>query len=241
MQEGDYVSRGTQIVMFEDTRQAEVLCNLTPADLRWIRANSPSSSESIENDIRAVYRIPKTEVTIYDPEDPQITWRGVLERFDGIGRDELTKTIPCRIVIDEPIVKTESGPRALVRGMYVKCRVEVQTTSGEEGQSLVSFPAFALHPDDHVWTVKDKMLRRVNVDVVDCTETVVDGEAEEIVIVKTTDHLQPGDQIVKSPLSQPTDGAIVELRDQDDAEPESSAEISKNSMEDDPAERTSLN
>ena len=59
VQEGDYVLKGTQIVTFEDTKQAEVLCNLTPADLKWIRANAPRESELIENDPRAVYRIPK--------------------------------------------------------------------------------------------------------------------------------------------------------------------------------------
>ena len=240
VQEGDYVQKGTQIVTFEDTKKAEVLCNLTPTDLSWIRANAPHDSEFVENDARAVYRIPKTEVTLFDPDEPQVTWQGILERFDGIGRDEITKTIPCRIVIQQPIVQSPVGPRALVRGMYVKCRVEVQTSSGEDGQMLLSFPALALHPDNHIWIVRDKKLQRVDVEVVDRMETIQDGMANKIVIVKTDDDvLRPGDAIVVSPLSQPTVGAPVILKQ--DATSKVSAEVSENNSSDSATKRTSLN
>ncbi len=213
-QEGDFVSKGTQIVMFEDTKQSEVLCNLTPTDLNWIRDHSKNELDLIENDPLAVYRIPKTDVTIFDPDEPSVTWRGTLERFDGIGRDEVTKTIPCRIAVASPIVHSESGPRALVRGMYVKCRVEVQTTADEKGHKLFSFPAVALHPNDHIWIVDDNQkLKSVIVDVVDWTETIRDGKPYKIVVVKTQDDsLKVDDRVVTSPLSQPTVGAPVILR-----------------------------
>ena len=70
---------------------------------------------------------------------------------------------------------------------------------------------------------------------------MVDGVAKEIVIVKTADELQPGNEIVISPLSQPTDGAPVKFSPEDDSESESSAEISENNTGDASAERTSLN
>ena len=210
--EGDYVTKGMQIITFEDTKQAEVLCNLTPSDLKWIRDNSPADAELVENNARSVYRIPKTLVTMFDPSDPSVTWSGVLERFDGIGRDDVTKTIPCRISIRQPIAQTPNGPQALVRGMYVKCRMEVQTSSSDANQRLFSFPAVALHPSNHVWTVKDKKLNRIDVSVVDRTETIVDGKTEKIVIVTAADDLlQPGDAVVVSPLSQPSPGATVIL------------------------------
>ena len=210
--EGDYVTKGMQIITFEDTKQAEVLCNLTPSDLKWIRDNSPADAELVDNNARSVYRIPKTLVTMFDPSDPSVTWSGVLERFDGIGRDDVTKTIPCRISIRQPIAQTPNGPQALVRGMYVKCRMEVQTSSSDANQRLFSFPAVALHPSNHVWTVKDKKLKRIDVSVVDRTETIVDGKTEKFVIVTAApDLLQPGDAVVVSPLSQPSPGATVIL------------------------------
>lgn len=210
VQEGDYVAKGSQIVTFEDTRKSEVLCNLTPADLRWIRENADPGLEPVENAYRSVYQIPKTDVTIYDPADPTISWRGTLERFDGIGRDEVTKTIPCRIVVPKPIVETPSGPRALVRGMFVKCRVEVQRSASSDQPKLLMFPAVGLHTNNHVWTVQDNKLNRVNVKVVDRTEIQAEDEVKKFVIVASEEEpLTVGDQVVVSPLSQPTHGAPV--------------------------------
>lgn len=212
VQEGDYVPKGTQIVVFEDTQQVEVLCNLTTTDLEWVRDHAPTDSDSGDDDVRAVYRLPKTPVAIIDPSNPDAVWRGVLERFDGIGRDEVTKTIPCRIIVAQPVVNTKSGPRALVRGMYVKCRIEVKGARSE--RKLVSFPALALQPDDCVWTVENNTLHHVAVHVADRTERIVDGETEKIVVVHVGEKsLQLGDAIIISPLSQPTEGAPVMYRD----------------------------
>ena len=97
--------------------------------------------------------------------------------------------------------------------MYVKCRVEVQTTSSDIDAALLSFPAVALHPNDHIWIVKNDKLNRVDVEVIDRTETMVNGEKKPIVIAKTAnDTLRPGDSIVVSPLSQPQNGATIVLK-----------------------------
>ena len=45
VQEGDFVAVGNPLFTFEDTRQSEVICNLSPRDLAWIRENSPLSDE----------------------------------------------------------------------------------------------------------------------------------------------------------------------------------------------------
>ncbi len=216
VQEGDYVSKGAQIATFEDTRLAEVLCNLTPSELKWIRTNAKPEQgrDGEKKNANSVYHLPKTDVTIFDPANPAITWRGVLERFDGIGRDEITKTIPCRIVVSKPIVSSEFGEQALVRGMYVKCRVEVQTSNTDISRDLISFPALALQPNNHIWTVRDSKLHRVDVEIVDRSETIVGDETKQIVVVRAAkDKLKAGDQIVTSPLSQPTEGAEIILKD----------------------------
>jgi len=213
VQEGDYVAKGTQIVIFEDTQQAEVLVNLTPANLAWIRENAVYDRDE-RIDSPSVYRIPKTRVTIYDPSEPDVTWVGSLVRFDGIGRDEITKTIPARILIEDPVVETDTGPRALLRGMYVKCRVEVQTsTSDQHAPPLLSFPAVALHPNRHVWSVVDSKLKMAKIQVINRSQTMVNGDTREIVIAKSVDgQLSPGSAIVVSPLSQPTENATVILK-----------------------------
>ncbi len=218
VQEGDYVAKGTQIATFEDTSQAEVLSNLTTADLEWIQANAPPTDDLVENnDRRLVYRLPKTNVSIYDPDEPSVIWQGILERFDGIGRDEVTKTIPCRITIAQPIVETETGLRALVRGMYVKCRVEVQTSTTTSDQELVTFPATGIQPDGVAWLVKDGRIHGVQVEIVDRIEKMINGKTTEMVIVRS----EPGkisvdDQVVAGPLPQPSENAPVELIDDAD-------------------------
>lgn len=220
IEQGDYVSRGTQLVMFEDTRRSEVLCNLTATDLDWIRKHSTGSDMDATSNHsgNSVYRLPKTPVSIYETSDPSIVWHGVLERFDGIGRDELTKSIPCRIVVSEPVVETETGQRALVRGMYVKCRMEVQTSTAAPDQKFLAFPEVALRPGDHVWVVRDEVLAKIDVEVADHTSSTMDNQVEPFVIVKLTDGgLQVDDRVVVTPLSQPTEGAKVLLDAKNDA------------------------
>ena len=153
-------------------------------------------------------------LAIYDPDEPTVVWQGILERFDGIGRDDVTKTIPCRIVIDEPVIKTDLGLRALVRGMYVKCRVEVQTSTDADEQNLVTFPAVAIQPNNQAWIVKDRKLHPVDVEIEDRTEKTIDGKVVSMVVARTgAGKITVNDAVVVSPLSQPTEGAPVLLKE----------------------------
>lgn len=215
-EQGDYVAPGTQVVLFEDTSRAEIVCNLTASDLDWIRKHSTGSRMDLESQDeqigRAVYRLPKTPVAIFDTSEPDVVWHGVLERFDGIGRDELTKSIPCRIVVENPVVDTANGQRALVRGMYVKCRMEVQTSTVAEDQKFLTFPEVALRPGDFVWVVRDHKLAKVGVEIADRSWAMLDDELAPFVIVSLAqDGIQPADEVVRTPLSQPTEGAKVLL------------------------------
>ncbi len=224
VQENDYVRIGDQIALFEDTSIAEVRCNLTTSELNWVRKNSASrlidrspQGESIDTDAkqaldprRLAYQLPKTDVVIYESEDRDVQWSGTLERFDGIGRDEMTKTIPCRIIVPTPIVDTDAGPRALVRNMYVKCRIEVQTSNSNPGQELLFLDELALQPGNYVWKVVDSKLQKARLEVVDRTEKMVEGKRKGLIICRAIDgSINPGEQVVVSPLSQPTENAEV--------------------------------
>jgi multidrug efflux pump subunit AcrA (membrane-fusion protein) len=219
VQEGDFVRMGDQLVTFEDTSRSEIICNLTPTDLAWVRDNSPAnenrtddpSNENLDEAF-SVYYIPKTDVSVYEIGNPNVVWEGVLERFDGIGRDAATRTIPCRITIEKPIIATESGQRALVRGMYVKCKIQVQSSADNAKRTFISFPAVALRPGNIVWTVVDKKLQQHTVEVVDYGERLIDEELVKIVVVAEKEgSLKRGDEIVTTPLAQPSVGAEVLL------------------------------
>jgi len=221
VQENDYVSPGTAIALFEDVSVAEVVCNLTTTELNWIRKNSkPEPGESVPKDPRLrAYQLPKTEVTIFESEDIEATWKGTLERFDGIGRDEITKTIPCRIIVPNPITETKFGPRALVRNMYVKCRVEVDTSSSDETQDLLAISEMALQPGNFVWKVVDGKLQSAKVEIVDRTQRGTGDTKKSIIVIRSVQgSISVDDEVVVTPLSQPTNGAIVDLADTSDAE-----------------------
>ncbi len=216
VQENDYVSPGSAIAMFEDVSVAEVVCNLTTLELNWIRKNSkPDPDKPLSNDPRVrAYQLPKTEVTIFESEDVDATWKGTLERFDGIGRDEMTKTIPCRIIVPNPITETEYGPRALVRNMYVKCRVEVETSGSDQTQDLLAINEMALQPGDFVWKVVDGKLQSAKVKIVDRTERGRGDSKMSIVIIRAVEgSISADDEVVVTPLSQPTNGATVDVAD----------------------------
>ncbi len=216
VEQGDYVSKGTQLILFEDTNHAEVICNLTATDLDWIRNHSTGSTLDLETDDpngRSVYRLPKTAVSIYESGEPDVVWQGVLERFDGIGRDELTKSIPCRIVIEQPVIDTPEGKRALVRGMYVKCRMEVQTSTSAPDKQFLTFPEKGVRPGNFIWVVNEHKLHRVEIEIVDRTKNTLDEEIAPFVVISAENsELKVGDQIVVSPIPQPTENAPVLLK-----------------------------
>jgi multidrug efflux pump subunit AcrA (membrane-fusion protein) len=215
VQEGEFVSPGSPLFTFEDTSRSEVICNLSPRDIDWIRANSPVDKDVAqrhkENRSLAVYYLPKTDVEIYEPANQDITWQGNLERFDGVGRDSRTRTIPARITVPQPVIEQQDGIHALVRGMYVKCKVKVQVSAGQQDRQFLSFPSTALRPGGYVWVVADGKLKRVNVEVVDRANTRVDDDLiKSVIIRRSEDSLQPNDQVVVSPIPQPVDGLDVQ-------------------------------
>ena len=210
VQQDAFVRQGEMVLQFENTEVSEVRCNLTTTDLDWIRMNSKDKEKA-----RSIYQLPQTEVEIYDADEPGIIWKGVLERFSGIGRDPVTKTTPCRIIVPTPVVQAKTGPRALVRGMYVKCRIEVQTSAGDLDNDLISFSERALQPNGDVWFVREKKLIKSSVNVVDRVEWENEDGQKEISIVARvkSGDLKPGDTVVVSPLGQPTIGTEVIISD----------------------------
>ena len=209
VEQGDFVTVGRDLLLFECTSGVEVLCNLTPGELAWIREYS--NFESQPESPQQIYSLPKLEVKLFEQSNPSVKWTGTLERFDGIGLTETTKSIPCRIVVNEPIIKTRTGERrVLVRGMYLKCQMVLPVNQLEQ---LVAFPASGLRPGDYVWAVRDEKLHRFEVSVVDRSPPKRSyAELDMVVIDLTESGMVSGEKIVTSPLPQPINGGRVILR-----------------------------
>ncbi len=211
LEEDSFVQKGESLAKIEDTSAVEVRCNLQMEDLYWLWAQEREPPDGDDGGVTRDYQIPRAPVTIhYDLGGRSYIWEGVLSRFDGIGLDERTRTVPCRVLVSNPRdVRTEGagdpatasvGPPALVRGMYVRVNVQARPKV-----QLLRIPQRAIQPGNKVWQVAEGRLAIHRVRVADADDDVVLVYAEE-------SGLQPGMKLVSSPLAMAVDGMSVQER-----------------------------
>src|SRR5690606_21217430 len=103
VEEGNYVPAGTTLVTIEDTSAAEVRTTLRMDEMNWIWQQGQSLGG---NDLRTPqldYQLPQIPATItYELGGQQYVWQGQLWRYEGIGLNEKTRTVPVRILIPHP-------------------------------------------------------------------------------------------------------------------------------------------
>jgi multidrug efflux pump subunit AcrA (membrane-fusion protein) len=211
LEEDSYVQKGDSLAKIEDTSAVEVKCNLRMEDLYWLWAQEDGQPDGDHDSVVRDYQIPQAPVTVrYDLAGRGYIWDGILSRFDGIGLDERTRTVPCRILVANPrVVRIEGsgdpvtasvGPPALVRGMYVSVTVQAQPK-----MALLEIPQRAVQPGNKVWQVVDGRLAIHRVRVADSDDDVVLVYAEAA-------GLKPGMKLVSSPLAMAVDGMPVQER-----------------------------
>ncbi|MDZ7618211.1 MAG: hypothetical protein U1E05_14490, partial [Patescibacteria group bacterium] len=153
---------------------------------------------------------------IYELAGQKYAWQGELSRFDGIGVDDATRTVPCRIAVEHPRDvrllnpagpgKAPSGPPALVRGMFVTVRIHAQPNT-----ELLRVPEDAIRPGNRLWLFNNGKLSVVEVRVVQRQDR------HAIVRPRTVGNdaarrLSAGMRVVTSPLVVAEDG--MALREQ---------------------------
>ncbi len=204
-----YVNVGSSLVDIEDTSAVEVKCNLRMKELYWLW-NQPDAQHgaSAETEARTGYQIPKTPVEVtYRMGGREYCWDGILSRFDGIGLDSQTRTVPCRVVVKSPRAvrvkdvdgarRVPTGPPALVRGMYVSVLVHTNPQD-----VLFDVPEQAVRPGDRLWRVRGGKLAVLKVQVVGVSADVATVQAKP-------EALGVGDKVVVSPLAFVEDGMAV--------------------------------
>lgn len=154
VEKDDYVNVGTPLATVEDTSAVEVKCNLQMDELYWIwDQEGASAGEVVDVDPGEGYQLPPTPAKVrYRLREQDYLWKAELSRIDGVGLDERTRTVPCRVVVANPREvytvgedgrerPAEGGPPALVRGMYVDVEIAVTPKS-----RLFQVPESALRP-----------------------------------------------------------------------------------------------
>jgi hypothetical protein len=207
VEEDDYVRKGTSLVTIEDTSKVEVRCHLRVDELYWLwNQMGLGPGEARESGPQSGYQIPKAPVTVvYRLAGRDYAWQGVLSRYEGIGLDESTRTVPCRVLVEAPrdgrVLDEEgrlvecTGPPALVRGMFVTVKIHAQPTA-----RLMEIPEAAVRPGNRVWLVREGKLAVVEANVV--------RVADEVAIVEGG-ALEAGERVVVTPLAGPVAGMAV--------------------------------
>jgi len=166
VEEDSYVPKGASLCTIDDTSHVEVTCNLRADQMLMILdqvsevpAPSIDGVEPIQEQPNQ-YELPKTPVVIaYEVagrEDMVFRWEGILSRYDGIGLDPQSRTVPVRVRVEDPrkVLSNAStsfnqsgGPPALVRGMFVECTFQTKPK-----RPLMLIPKLALKPGNQVWS-----------------------------------------------------------------------------------------
>lgn len=210
IEEGSYVQPGAPLLTIEDTSAVEIRSSLRMEQLQWLwqqAGREPADGEAPINPAAAAYEIPRTPVTVvYELGGRESTWEGVLSRYEGLGLDEQTRTVPVRVTVPEPrVVKVDGslgqavghGPPALVRGMYVTVRIHTQPRT-----TLLRVPAKGGRPGNVVWRVREGRLEILNVRAAVVRE-------DSVLVDPQRSGLAAGDRVIVSPLAVATEGMPV--------------------------------
>jgi multidrug efflux pump subunit AcrA (membrane-fusion protein) len=117
-------------------------------------------------------------------------------------------------VVDQPRQRRPadaSGPPALLRGMYVTIRIPIEPKT-----RLLEVPEAAVRPGNVVWRVRGGELAIVPVNFVALAEAEAEGSRGALIYVDASSDasqpgaLQPGDQVVVSPLHYVRTGMAIE-------------------------------
>ena len=215
-----FVQKGARLITIEDTSAVEVLCNLRTDQVAWLWRASDSTGESQAGD---PYELPPVPAdVVFDADGSEYIWKGVVSRYDGVGIDPRTRTIPCRILVADPTAVTRrrdeagfipegatptvesnastlGGPAALVRGMFVDVRIHTPTSA----EDLLRLPTEAVRPGGTLWVLADG---RLEVRKASVAKTF----ADHALIHRNESDIELDDRVIVTPLPAATSGMELE-------------------------------
>ncbi len=214
VEQDDFVQRGAEMLKIEDTTAMEVKINLRSDDLFWLWSTDGRASRSSADAGDSFRVVPMAQAkVIYTLAGRQYEWNGFLSRYEGAGLDEATRTVPCRVQVDNPVRTEPGGPPTLVRGMFVKVRLSV---TPPPSMRLLKAPEIALRPRGEVWTAETgangEKLAMHRVSVIRSLPAA-DGDVAEggyvLLDVSQSPELTRSARIVVSPLPNAVAGMAI--------------------------------
>jgi hypothetical protein len=148
-------------------------------------------------------------------------WKGTVSRFGGTGIDLSTRTIPCRVLVSDPLTSevftldgkpaSDMVPPPLATGMFVTVRIAV-----DPQDPLVSVPSTAVRSGGTCWLMRDGKLKIQPVKIARRTKELVLIHEEE-------GGIQAGDRVITSPLAVAEEGMALQEKGSKESPPLSTA------------------
>jgi multidrug efflux pump subunit AcrA (membrane-fusion protein) len=208
VEQDSYIQKGASLFVLEDTSSVEVKCSLRMEELYWVWQQAGGEGPALRGSGSELgYRLPPTPVTvIYRLRGRAYAWDGILARYDGLGLDERTRTVPCRVVVEDPkgarswdqqLAFEDGAAPTLVRGMYVTVLVHTQPRT-----TLLSIPEQAVQPGNVVWLVEEGKLRRKRIEASQLGQ-------QQVLVDQRRVGFEAGARVGVSPLPHAYDGMAV--------------------------------
>jgi RND family efflux transporter MFP subunit len=181
---GQHVTVGQSMGKIHSSGELEIELRIPVKDLKWLPADLNGGTR-IEADI------------IFENQGAQMVWKGQVTRVKA-EMDDKTRTLPVIIEVD---ALSDSGQNSnalrLRPGMFVTASIK-----GKEVSQAFVLPRHLVYPGDRVYTVEDNRLKIKSVDIL--------RVFKDSVIVRQ--GLSDGERIIKTPLSDVTDGMLVRVK-----------------------------
>ena len=184
---GQHVAIGQSMGKIYSSGELEIEVRIPVKDFKWLPADL-NGGGGIEADV------------IFENQGEQMVWNGRVARVKA-QMDDKTRTLPVIIEVDALSDSGESSNVLRLRpGMFVTASIK-----GKEVSQAFVLPRHLVYPGDRVYTVEDGRLKIKSVDILRVfKDTVVVSQG-----------LSDGERIIKTPLSDVTDGMLVRVQTDD--------------------------
>jgi RND family efflux transporter MFP subunit len=181
---GQHVTIGQSLGRIYSAGELEMEAHIPVKDFKWLPAELNGDAR-IEADI------------IFENQGARIIWNGYVTRVKA-QMDDKTRTLPVIIEVDPTSNSGENRNAFRLRpGMFVTARIK-----GKEVSQAFVLPRYVVYPGDRVYTVDGTHLKIKSVEVL--------RAFKDSVIV--SQGLSDGEQVIKTPLSDATDGMLVRIK-----------------------------
>ncbi|MGD9055165.1 MAG: efflux RND transporter periplasmic adaptor subunit [Desulfobacterales bacterium] len=181
---GQHVTIGQSMGKIYSTGELEIEVRIPVKDFKWLPAEINGDAR-IEADV------------IFENQGAQMVWNGQVTRVKA-EMDNRTRTLPVVIEVDAFSDSGENSNALRLRpGMFVTAKIK-----GKEVNQAFVLPRHVVYPGDRIYTVEGDRLKIKSVDIL--------RAFKDSVIV--SQGLSDGERIIKTPLSDVTDGMLVRIK-----------------------------